>query len=90
VLSWRISLPGSRYSKIEDRQAFFKRATEEIGRIPGVEYCGSATWIPLTRGGNWQTIFDVEGVEPGRRRKISHPRKPRSCQDRSFRPWASP
>jgi predicted permease len=64
VLAMRVSLRSARYAEAPARATFFRQCIEKIGELPGVEYAGGATYVPLSSGGNWQTIIDVEGQTP--------------------------
>jgi putative ABC transport system permease protein len=61
VLAMRVALPAARYPNPPSRVTFFRQAVSNIQQIPGVEYAGGASYVPLSQGGNWQTLFDVEG-----------------------------
>ncbi|MBI3447387.1 MAG: ABC transporter permease [Acidobacteria bacterium] len=57
ILSMEVSTSGARYEKDEPTLAFFARAGEAVGRLPGVE---SAAWVSqLPLGGN----FDRYGIQ---------------------------
>jgi putative ABC transport system permease protein len=64
VLTMKVSMQPSRYAEMPARAAFVERAIESIQELPGVEYAGGATYVPLTSGGNWQTGIEVEGQPP--------------------------
>ena len=68
VLTLDIEVPADRYEPIEARQAFYRRAFEAIGHLPGVEDAGMAAVMPLT-GNNWSIGFEraERPVAPGER-----------------------
>ncbi len=47
VLTMAVSLPGSRYARPEQTQAFFRRLLERLATLPGVVSTGAATALPL-------------------------------------------
>ena len=57
VLTLDIEVPADRYEPVEARQAFYRRAFEAIGHLPGVEAAGVAAVTPLT-GNNWTVGFE--------------------------------
>jgi putative ABC transport system permease protein len=60
VLSFRVSLPGARYSA-DKRAAFFEQALTGLRALPGVEAAGSIDSLPL--GDDRQgTSFSIEGA----------------------------
>ena len=67
VLTLDIEVPADRYEPIEARQAFYRRAFEAIGHLPGVEDAGMAAVTPLT-GNNWTIGFERAGTPRGARR----------------------
>ncbi len=60
VLTFQIALPDSRYRDSTRQAAFYARALERIGALPGVLAAGAATQLPLTRG-NWAMGIGLEG-----------------------------
>ncbi len=60
VLSMRITLPAYKYSKPQQRVAYFQRTVDEIGRLPGVQSAALISDAPLSgdRGGG---PFSIEG-----------------------------
>lgn len=51
VLTFRISLPRTRYKEASDRDAFYKRMRAQLAVIPGVRHVATATGLPVA--GNW-------------------------------------
>lgn len=68
VLTLDIEVPADRYGPVGARQAFYRRAFEAIGHLPGVEAAGVAAVTPLT-GNNWTVGFErpERPVTPGER-----------------------
>lgn len=52
VLTVQLALPAGRYESDDARRAFYLRAFEDIGALPGVHSAGAAMVTPLT-GNNW-------------------------------------
>jgi predicted permease len=63
MLSMRVSLAGSKYSKPEQRTAFFKQLLDNVAQLPGVNQAGGANVLPLSPGVGWGTIW-VEDLDP--------------------------
>jgi putative ABC transport system permease protein len=60
VLTATVPLAGPRYSTDEQRAAFFRRLTEQLGAAPGVKSASAINHLPL--GGDvWTFGFTVEG-----------------------------
>jgi putative ABC transport system permease protein len=60
VLTFRVSLPASRYPGRAEVAGYFSRLTDELARLPGVESAGAGSGLPLAvASGDWS--FDVEG-----------------------------
>jgi putative ABC transport system permease protein len=47
LLTLKLSLPESKYSKDEQKSAFFKQTMEKLGAIPGVESAGAVLTLPF-------------------------------------------
>ena len=60
VLTLSLGLPGAKYSKPEQRLAFFQQLLERVRAIPGVQSAGSNSGLPLA-GSNWGRSLTVEG-----------------------------
>ncbi len=52
VATLQIQLPGDRYQTVESRDAFYRRAFDELRALPGVRDAGVGVVVPLT-GNNW-------------------------------------
>jgi predicted permease len=64
VLSFRLSLPGSKYPKQEPVAAFFKQAVDKLQALPGVEAAGATYSLPMsTIAFAWEPIT-IEGYVP--------------------------
>lgn len=59
VLTAGVSLPASRYPESDNRQAFWKRALEQVSALPGVEAVALADSRPPRDSGN-RNNFDLE------------------------------
>jgi putative ABC transport system permease protein len=59
VLTAGVSLPAGRYPESDDRQAFWKRALEQVRALPGVEAAALADSRPPQDSGNLNN-FDLE------------------------------
>ena len=55
-----ISLPNSRYSKTDERAAFYTRLCQELSALPGVISAGATQTLPLT-GSDSRTLVAIEG-----------------------------
>jgi len=78
-LTFRVSLPGSRYGKAEQLLQFHKDATERLAAIPGVLAVGTVQSLPIAGTGDTSTVR-IEGqvLQPGE--------KPPSCEYRMISP----
>ena len=64
VLSFRVSLPGSRYNKPELVAGFFDQLGRRLSALPGVEHVGTNYQLPLSSVAlAWEPI-SVEGYVP--------------------------
>jgi putative ABC transport system permease protein len=61
VLSFDLSLPGSRYADDARRAAFYQTLFARLAALPGVRGAGAISYLPLGGGGNWGG-FDIEGM----------------------------
>ena len=68
VVTLDVQLPGHRYREVAARDAFWRRAFDDIKAIPGVKEVGAAVVMPLT-GNNWTVPFERpdQPVPPGER-----------------------
>ncbi len=64
LMSMRISLAGSKYSKADQRAAFFHQLFDRVEQFPGVVSAGGVSVLPLSPGVGWGTIW-VEGYDAG-------------------------
>src|SRR6185437_6979849 len=60
VLSFEVSLPGSKYPKPENALAFLRQARERIARLPGVTEVGETQPLPFN-GSDWENSFTIVG-----------------------------
>ncbi len=61
VLSFRVSLPQSRYSTGRKQTLFYQRLLGRLRGLPGVQSAAFGSQIPLGREGEWQTGFLIGG-----------------------------
>lgn len=65
VLTMRISLPESKYTKPEQVRAFYRDALDRVSALPGVEAAGAINGLPLsTSGSSGTTTMDTQAVAP--------------------------
>ena len=63
LLTFTVSVPGSRYQSDTARIQYFDRAIEAVRAVPGVTDVGITSTLPFS--GNWSTgSFRVEGYQP--------------------------
>ena len=63
VLTMRVSLPDATYSKPEQIRAFYSSLIERVQHLPGVQYAGAVTGLPLAgEGGSGTTTIDTQSV----------------------------
>jgi predicted permease len=63
VLTLRVSLPDATYSKPEQIRAFYSSLVERVQHLPGVQYAGAVTGLPLAgEGGSGTTTIDTQSV----------------------------
>jgi putative ABC transport system permease protein len=60
LLVANISLPSSRYSRTEQRAAFYTQLCQELSALPGVVSAGAAQSLPLT-GSDSRTLVAIDG-----------------------------
>ncbi|HEY6271928.1 MAG TPA: ABC transporter permease [Terriglobales bacterium] len=65
VLTFRVSLPGARYSQPEQSVRFFQQASEKLAQIPGVESAGAVSYLPFN-GMAAGTDFRINGRPPAK------------------------
>lgn len=59
VLTMSIAMPETKYPKPREQAAFYNQVLEKVRVLPGVEFAGAVTGLPLT-GGSTQP-FSIEG-----------------------------
>ena len=62
VISYSVNLPNVKYSKPEQRVAFFETLVDRLRAVPGVKSVGAASAPPL--GGHWGNFWEAEGSRP--------------------------
>ena len=62
VISYSINLPTIKYSKPEQRIAFFETLVDRLRAVPGVKSAGVSSAPPL--GGHWGNFWEAEGSKP--------------------------
>ncbi|HXH85967.1 MAG TPA: ABC transporter permease, partial [Nitrospira sp.] len=68
VLTMRISLPQTKYSKPEQVRAFFTSLLERVSALPGVDKAGAIDALPLSgSGSSGTTTIDTTEVPPDQR-----------------------
>jgi putative ABC transport system permease protein len=68
VLTMRVSLPQTKYSKPEQIRAFFNDVLVRVARLPGVESVGAIDGLPLSGSGfSGTTTIDTTAVSPDAR-----------------------
>ncbi|HEY6321389.1 MAG TPA: ABC transporter permease [Thermoanaerobaculia bacterium] len=64
VIAASLALPESRYPDPARQGAFFQRALDRIGALPGVEHAAATDWLPLAEGSQFVNVVP-EGGSPG-------------------------
>jgi predicted permease len=63
VLTMRVSLPGQKYAKLEQTDAFYRELLDRVRQLPGVDAAGAVTGLPLTSSGaSGTTTIDTRAV----------------------------
>ncbi|HEU5237995.1 MAG TPA: ABC transporter permease [Pyrinomonadaceae bacterium] len=60
LTSFTVALPQRKYVTEEQRSTFFNSLLQNIRTLPGVQYVGAASGLPLGNNG-WQTSFVIDG-----------------------------
>ena len=60
LTSFTVSLPRQKYPTEAQRTAFFNQLVQKLRTMPGVQYVGAASGLPLGNNG-WQTSFLIDG-----------------------------
>src|SRR5829696_6141354 len=68
VLTFRVSLPRSNYSKPAQTESFYKELMQRLGSLPGVQTAGMINHAPLL-GHGMVAFFGIEGNPPPDRKK---------------------
>jgi putative ABC transport system permease protein len=63
VLTFRLSLPWTRYPTREAGTAFARRLEDRLRALPGVEAVGAASALPFDDLPNWSTPYSFDGVD---------------------------
>lgn len=61
VLTFRVSLPTSKYARNEQIESFYQRLSERIAALPGVTSASAVSVLPLS-GQNSAVGFSIEGI----------------------------
>jgi putative ABC transport system permease protein len=70
LLTFRVTLPETKYATAEETRIFFDRFTEQVQAMPGVEAVGAGAPLPLM--GSSGTFYEIPGEEmPTNRRPIA-------------------
>jgi predicted permease len=62
VISYGVSLPEAKYTKPEQRIAFFESLVDRLRAVPGIQSVGATSAPPL--GGQWGNFWEAEGNPP--------------------------
>jgi putative ABC transport system permease protein len=63
VLTMNVALPDATYSKPEQIRGFYSSLLERVQRLPGVQYAGAVSGLPLSgQGGSGTTTMDTQSV----------------------------
>ncbi|HXI24030.1 MAG TPA: ABC transporter permease [Pyrinomonadaceae bacterium] len=60
LASFTVALPQKKYASLEQRTTFFNQLVQNLRTMPGVQYVGAASGLPLGNNG-WQTSFMIDG-----------------------------
>ena len=63
TLTARISIPIEKYATDDQVVSFYDRLLERVRGVPGVEFAGMTSFLPLT-GRNFDNSFDIVGLPP--------------------------
>ena len=67
VLTMKVALPAARYPKDHDMAMFFRRATENVQKIPGVESAGFVSLLPLGPGSSGCIEVESRPSDPSKK-----------------------
>jgi predicted permease len=63
VLTVRVSLPEAVYSKPEQQRGFYSQLLDRVQKLPGVQFAGAVSALPLSaEGGSGTTTVDSQSV----------------------------
>lgn len=62
VLTFNVSLPGKKYSTVEQSTLFFDALSAKLGALPGVTKIGEVNLLPAS-GDQWSSSFVIRGRE---------------------------
>ena len=63
VLTLRVALPDAVYSKPEQVRGFYNELLDRVQRLPGVQFAGAVSGLPLSgQGGSGTTTIDSQSV----------------------------
>jgi predicted permease len=62
ALTFRVSLPWSRYGSHEQVMDFSRQLEQRLAALPGVQAAGAVHLLPLDRLPNWSTPYAAEGA----------------------------
>jgi len=60
LLVTKVALPEAKYLHADQSRRFFSELMGRLGALPGVQYVGGTTNLPLQGGDNW-VLFTIEG-----------------------------
>lgn len=60
LFSFNVSLPEKKYSTEQQTTNFYQQLSQNLKNLPGVQYVGAASGLPLGNN-SWQTSFMVDG-----------------------------
>jgi len=63
ILSFRFSVPQTKFRDAHERASFYQRIAERLAALPGVESVGATNDLPFA-GSRSQSSFDIEGRTP--------------------------
>ncbi|HEY7515262.1 MAG TPA: ADOP family duplicated permease, partial [Vicinamibacteria bacterium] len=66
LLTFSVSLPGTRYERPLGTDAFLVRLEDAVRALPGVRSAGSVWPLPLS-GPRWSNVYEAGAVGPGQR-----------------------
>ncbi len=67
VLTMKVALPAARYPKDHDVLTFFRHATENVQKIPGVQAAGFVSYLPLGSGSSGCIEVESRPSDPSKK-----------------------